>query len=200
MIETAAIQKKSRKKAVPAIPDYLIFEVSNGVPIYYRGYKEVLNGTKTFEEITMESKLQAGLKARITMLIGNLLIQKGFEIATGELGINISKNDKRGADLAIFKAEDWDWDAHFSDLPPEVVIEIDVQADLGNIKEMEYVSGKIKDYLAFGVKKVIWIFSKEKLVFVATTQLPWLTYDWSAEIEVVEGITFKLDDIVPQKK
>lgn len=196
MTEAAIAQKKNKKKAVPKIPDYLVYEVVQGKPIYYRGYKDVLNKTKTFEEIIMESKLQAGLKARLTMLIGSILLQKGYEIATGELGINISKEGKRGADLAIFKAENWSWDAHFSDLPPEVIIEIDVQAEMENMTEMDYVHGKIKDYLAFGVKKVIWIFTKEKLVFVATAQLPWLTYDWSAEIEVVEGVGFKLEELV----
>lgn len=65
-----------------------------------------------------------------------------------------------------------------------------------NQTEMDYVQGKIKDYLAFGVKKVIWIFTKDKLVFLATSQLPWLTYDWSTEIEVVEGVTFRLEDLV----
>lgn len=193
---TATIQKKVRKKAVPKVPDYLIYEVSKGKPIYYKGYKDVLNKTKTFEEITLETKLQAGLKAILTHLIGVALIQKGFEITTGELGLNISINDKRGADLAIFKAENWSWEGKFSDLPPEIIIEIDVQAEMENQTEMDYVQGKIKDYLAFGVKKVIWIFTKENLVFLATSQLPWLTYDWSAKIEVVEGVTFRLEDLV----
>lgn len=181
---------------MPKVPDYLIYEVSKGKPIYYKGYKDVLNKTKTFEEITLETKLQAGLKAILTHLIGVALIQKGFEITTGELGLNISINDKRGADLAIFKAENWSWEGKFSDLPPEIIIEIDVQAEMENQTEMDYVQGKIKDYLAFGVKKVIWIFTKENLVFLATSQLPWLTYDWSAEIEVVEGVKFRLDDLI----
>lgn len=196
MTEAAIAQKKSRKKTAQNIPDYLVYEMVEGKPIYYKGYKDVLNQTKTFEEIIIESKLQAGLKAEITMLIGLLLKKLGYQLATGELGINISKEGKRGADLAVFKAENWDWDAHFSDLPPEVVIEIDVQAEMENMTEMDYVQGKIKDYLAFGVKKVIWIFTKEKLVFVATAQLPWLTYDWSADIEVVEGVGFKLEELV----
>ncbi len=196
MTEAAAAQKKSRKKPAPKIPDYLVYEVVKGKPIYYKGYKDVLNKTKTFEEIIMESKLQAGLKARLTMLLGYTLLQKGYEIATGELGLNISKEGKRGADLAIFKAVNWSWDAHFSDLPPEVIFEIDVQAEMENMTEMDYVHGKIKDYLAFGVQKVIWIFTKEKLVFVATAQLPWLTYDWSADIDVVEAIKFRVNDLI----
>jgi hypothetical protein len=81
------------------VPDSLIYEVTEeGKPIYYKGYKDVLNKTKTHEKIITESQLQAALKALLTAI-------------------------------------------------------------------------------AFGVKKVIWIFTKEKLVFIATSQLPWLTHD-----------------------
>jgi hypothetical protein len=193
---TAIAQKKSRKKVPSNIPDYLVYEVSKGKPIYYKGYKEVLDKTKTYEEITMESKLQAGLKAAITGFLYTVLKQLGYQLATGELGLNLSKIDKRGADLAIFKAENWSWEGKFSDLPPEVIIEIDTQAEMEDMTEMDYIQGKMKDYLAFGVKKVIWIFTKEKIVLIATTQLPWLMYDWSVDIEVVEGVHFRLDELM----
>jgi hypothetical protein len=42
-----------------------------------------------------------------------------------------------------------------------------------------------------------WVFS---ISFVATAQFPWLTYDWSAEIEVVEGVKFRLDELVKVEK
>jgi hypothetical protein len=77
-----------------------------------------------------------------------------------------------------------------------VVIEIDTQAELEGITEVEYVSRKIKDYHIFGVKKVIWIFTKGKIVFVATPEMPWLTYDWDSEIEVVNGVSFKLNEVL----
>jgi Uma2 family endonuclease len=120
----------------------------------------------------------------------------GYQLATGELGINLSAKHKRGADLAIYKAENWKWEAKFSGLPPEVVIEIDTQAEPEEMTEVEYVSQKIKDFLAFGLRKIIWIFTKGKLVFIATSKFPWLTYDWDAEIEVVEGVSFKVNDVV----
>ncbi len=196
MIEATTVQKKSRKKPSQKIPEHLIYEVVRGKPIYYKGYKDVLNSTKTSEEIKMESQMQAGLKAMISAFIGLSLVKLGYKIATGELGLNISKDDKRGADFAIYRAENWKWEPKFSNLPPEVIIEIDVQAEMEDMTEMEYIQGKIKDYLAFGVKKVIWIFTKERLVFIATAQLPWLAYDWSADIEVVEDVQIRLEDLV----
>jgi hypothetical protein len=198
-MEAVIAQKKPAKpisKLVHKIPEALVYELVKGKPIYYKGYKEVLNKTKTIEDITMESQLQAGLKAEITMLIGLILKKLGYQLATGELGLNISKANKRGADLAIYKAENWEWKPNFSNLPPEVIIEIDVQAELEGITEVEYVTSKIKDYLSFGVKKVIWVFTKERIVYVATPQLPWLTFDWSGEIEVLEGVSFRVNDLV----
>ena len=178
------------------IPEYLVFEFTNGKPIYYKGYRDVLNKTKTFEEIQLANQLQTGLKAVLTAKVGYGLKNLGYQLAVGKLGINLPNNGRRGADISVFSAENWSWEAKFSDLPPEVIIEIDVQAELEGMTEMDYISTKIKDYLDFGVKKVIWIFTKQQLVFVATQQLPWLTYDWSTEIEVVEGVGFKLDDMV----
>ena len=196
-MEAVAVQKKKvAQPRKPKVPEHLVYEIVRGKPIYYRGYKEVLNKTKIFEEITMESQLQSGMKAAISAILYFTLKKLGYQVAAGELGINLSKSDKRGADLAIYKSENWEWKPNFSNLPPEVIIEIDVQAELEGMTEMDYISTKIKDYLDFGVKKVIWIFTKQQLVFVATQQLPWLTYDWSTEIEVVEGVGFKLDDMV----
>jgi hypothetical protein len=94
-----------RRKASAKIPDFLIYEVVKGKPIYYKGYKEVLNGTKTFEEITTESILQSSLKAFITALIFFDLRNKGYYVTVGEMGINLSRQDKRGADISIFSKE-----------------------------------------------------------------------------------------------
>lgn len=174
----------------------MVYEVVGGKPIYNKGYKDVLNKTKTLEEINLRTQLQPGLCAMLTASIGMATIDLDYQLASGKLGINISQNDKRGADLTIYKAENWEWKPIFSNLPPEVVIEIDVQAELEGMTEMDYISTKIKDYIEFGVKKVIWIFTKQQLILVATAQLPWLTYDWTAEIEVVEGVSFKLDDMI----
>src|ERR1700678_1772832 len=41
-----------RKKRRPAhIPEYLVYEIIDGLPYYYKGYRDVLNKTKTLEEI-----------------------------------------------------------------------------------------------------------------------------------------------------
>ncbi|MEM6320809.1 MAG: hypothetical protein AAF960_24295 [Bacteroidota bacterium] len=39
------------------IPKALIYEMDNGQPIYYRGYKQVLKKIRTVEEVTCKTAL-----------------------------------------------------------------------------------------------------------------------------------------------
>lgn len=41
---------KTGKTAKRAIPAYLVREVIDGIPFYYRGYRQAMNKTKTLEE------------------------------------------------------------------------------------------------------------------------------------------------------
>ena len=47
------------KRNVKKIPDFLIREVMDGQPLYYRGYRDVLRKLKTIEDIMPCSTLQA---------------------------------------------------------------------------------------------------------------------------------------------
>lgn len=64
------VAEKPKKKREKKIPDALIYEVMDGKPIYYRGYKEVLSGKKSIEDIMASSTLQAFI---ITYLLKVLL-------------------------------------------------------------------------------------------------------------------------------
>ncbi len=191
---TAKPKKKSRK-----IPDALIYEVVGGKPVYYKGYRDVLSGKLNPESVMSESTLQAWLKARLSFLLFMNLEDQGYDILTGELGLSLGKGQHRGADLAIYKSADLVLDAHYSKIPPEIIIEIDIQAELENADEMDYIAKKIADYHGFGVKKVIWIFTSIKKVTVADAGAPWITYDWNETIETVDGVSFNLEAMLKRK-
>lgn len=190
---------RTQEEITKPIPDYLIYETVKGKPIYYKGYKEVLKGTKTIEEIKLESTLKTWLKAQITILLYPLLEHK-YDIFTGKLGINMSEQTRRGADLAIYKKGAIEIDETFANLPPEIIIEIDVVIDTQKQTEMDYVNEKVDDYLNFGVKKVIWLFSKTKKIIIADKSDPWLIYNWDKEIELMEGVSFNLQTIMESRK
>ena len=192
---TAPKRRRSRK-----IPEALIYEIVDGRPIYYKGYKDVLNGKLNLEAVMSESSLQAWLKARLSILLFAALEPKGYDVLTGELGLILGKDSRRGADLSVFRSENLVLDAHYAKIPPELIIEIDIQADLEDQSEMEYVLRKIEDYLQFGIKKVIWIFTTNRVIMTATPQKPWLTLGWDANIETIEDFTFNIAKILEGKK
>lgn len=122
--------------------------------------------------------------------------KRGFQVTVGEMGINLSRQDKRGADISIFSKENYKPVDKYADFPPEIIIEIDVRAEIEEGIELDYVAEKTDDYHRFGVKRIIWIFTKAKKVIVANAGQPWIMDDWSAEVEVMEGISFNVAEIV----
>jgi Uma2 family endonuclease len=194
------IADKKRKRTSVKIPNYLIYEVRKGKPIYYKGYKSVLNKTKTFKEITTESLLQSWLKAQIAAILIHHLTDKNFQVTAGELGINLSKEDKRGADIAIFENKNFILSDNFSNLSPEIVIEIDVKANMEDETEFDYVLEKIGDYHRFGVKKVIWVFTKTNKIMEAPANQPWVMRDWTASVNVIENLQLNIADIMSRFK
>ena len=200
MGETAIAPSTAKVNTAQYIPEELIYEVAHGRPIYYRGYREVLNGNSTLEAIMADSSLQSWLKAQITILLGSYYLGKGIELATGELGLLLGDGDKRGADIAFYRSGDLLLNAHYTQTPPEAIIEIDTQIDLKDENEMEYVLEKLDDYLHFGVKKVVWIFTRNRKVMIAMPDSPWLTVGWASDVEMLDGASFNLEKMLEGKR
>jgi Uma2 family endonuclease len=182
-----------------AISEALIYEIVSGKPIYYKGYRDVLDKTKTTEEVKFDTLLQAWLKAHLALILNNHLADKKFEITVGKLGLNISENDRRVAAITVFSEKNFVLADTFSILPPEIIIEIDVQADTETENESNYITQKVYDCHRFGVKKVIWIFSKKRKVLVAPVGEAWTTVDWEKDVLVMEGLTMNLATIVDKR-
>lgn len=125
--------------------------------------------------------------------------KQGYDVLTGELGLLLGEGTQRGADISLYRSADLVLNTHYATTPPELIIEIDVQADLEDRSEMDYILRKIDDYLHFGVKKVVWIFTGNRKVMVATPGRPWLTLDWSAEVELLGGFSICLEKVVEGK-
>ncbi len=50
-MEATLAPRVRRKPNRLNVPNYLVYEVLDGQPIYFQGYKEVLNRKKTKEEV-----------------------------------------------------------------------------------------------------------------------------------------------------
>ncbi|NJN34243.1 MAG: hypothetical protein HC817_08325 [Saprospiraceae bacterium] len=73
-----------------AIPDALIYEMVNGQPIYYRGWREVIKGEKTIEEVMASSLIQSYLVGEIFVAVHKSL-RKKYILGTNEAGLKFDK-------------------------------------------------------------------------------------------------------------
>jgi len=174
----------------------LTYEVVDGKPIYYRGYKEVLEGKKQPEEVMGSSTLQARL---ITSIIKVLLPleEKGYVISTGEHGIRTA-GGYRAIDVGVFRKEDIGWEDEYATVGPVLAVEVEVKADVEGSGFLEYVIRKVEDLFSVGTDKVVWIFTKPKKVFVFEKGKRPTIYDWDEEVELLEGVKVRLSDLLKQ--
>ena len=182
--------KAAAKAKKQAIPESLIYEMVDGKPIYYKGYKAYLSGEKPLEHIMGSSTLQSFLATKLAMLIG-IFLEKDYFILSNELGLQFSKKSWRAADIAVIKKTALpSLDNKYLNTPPEYVIEIDTKAELSEIKDsFGYYQDKTEALLQFGVQQVVWVFTETGKVLVAKNgQKSWALSDWDQDIEIVSGL------------
>ena len=173
----------------------LTYEVVNGKPIYYRGYRDVLAGKKTPEEIMGSSAYHGILVAMLSYwLIKNL--GRKYVVMSGELGYFVGEG-WRNLDVAVFRYEDVKDKLEsegYMDVAPVLAFEVNVRAEVES--EMEYVLKKSEDLLKSGVGKVVWIFTRPKKVMVFEKGKKGVILDWEDSIPLVEGLKLRLDELL----
>lgn len=204
--QTARQSRKPGKKASSGsssreVPEALIYEMDNGVPIYYRGYKEVLAGTKQPEEIMGSSKIQSYVISMLMKFLYRNLPDEEYVILGNELGLLFGKKSWAACDLAIYQQETLsktEMDDKYVSIPPKIVIEVDTKADLSKFdSDLNYYIQKTNKLFDFGVEKIIWIYTREpRKIMVAAPNADWRITDWTSEIELLPGVSFRLSDLV----
>ena len=173
----------------------LTYEVVNGKPIYYRGYRDVLAGKKTPEEVMGSSAYHGILVAMLSYwLIRNL--GRKYVVMSGELGYFVEKG-WRNLDVAVFRYEDVKDKLEsegYIDVAPVLAFEINVRAEVES--EMEYVLKKSEDLLKSGVEKVVWIFTRPRKVMVFEKGKKGVILDWKDYITLIEGLKLRLDELL----
>ncbi|MEZ4830073.1 MAG: Uma2 family endonuclease [Bacteroidia bacterium] len=191
--------EKEVMAAVKEIPKTLIYEMINGHPVYYRGYKDYLKGNVQLEEVMGSSKLQAFLAVELIFWLKTHL-KSAYYIFTNELGLQFEKNSWRSADIAVIskqKMPHLSLDEKYLESAPELVIEIDTKADLSEVQNpLGYYQEKTQDLINFGVEKVIWIFTDTQKVMIAEPGKRWEIADWSEDIQVIDSHMLNLRDLI----
>lgn len=196
MVAVRNSAKKLPKIPAKKIPASLIYEVIDGKPIYYKGYREVLNGTKKSSEIMGASTLQNMIIQYILRILFRNLDENKYHILTNEQGLHLADKINLSADIAIFETSKLPVkaaDKHYANVPPKIQIEVDIDADIVDFEVPEaYINLKTDKLLAFGVEKVIWVISESKKVMIATKDENWQIANWHKDIEITEGLTFNI--------
>ncbi|MCU0340005.1 MAG: Uma2 family endonuclease [Spirosomaceae bacterium] len=196
MVAHKSPYKPAPRISAKKIPKALVYEIMDGKPVYYHGYKEVLTGTKTIGEVMGASSLQVFMIQHLLRILFRGLDEKKYHILTNEAGLHINRRNNLSGDIVIYENSVFPVKAankNYFAVPPKIQIEIDIDADVedwGN--ENGYMHLKINKLLDFGVEKVIWITSFSKKVLVATKDENWQIIDWHKPIEILDGLTFNI--------
>lgn len=90
-------------------------------------------------------------------------------------------------------------DNHYADVPPKVVIVVDIWADPSDIHPDDYFFKKMQKLLDIGAERVIWIMTRSKKITVATPDAPWQVMDWHEEVEVLGSVVCNVGRYLQEK-
>ena len=181
------------------IPEELVYEIMNGKPIYYNGYKEVINQHKQVTDIMGSSDIQMILVTTILQFFYKTLSKK-YYIGTNEVGLHLNNKNNLVADIAIFDKKDFfkrKIQGKYVKIPPKIIIEIDTKADLTDFDNvMDYYQTKTTKLFNFGVEKVFWILTKNKQIIEAVANKQQLIHTWNKEIHLFDNMKFSLNQLL----
>ena len=184
-------------KILQIIPNALIYEEIDGNPLYYQGYQDVLNQTKTIEDITGSSSLQSTIIAILLKCLYNQIDETYYEIYANKTGLHLSIGNNLISDIAIYETaslQNYQYDDHYFVTPPKVVIEVDIKVDLSNAVREAYVKEKTEKLFQFGVERVIWVLSASQQVILAEPQQDWLIRDWHLPFVIVDNHSINIGE------
>ena len=184
-------------KTPQTIPNSLIYEEIDGNPLYYQGYQDVLNQTKTIEDIMGSSSLQSVIITTLLRYLYTQIDETHYEIHTNETGLHLSKGNNLASDIAIYETaslQNYQYDDHYFEIPPKVVIEVDIKVDLSNAAREAYVKEKTEKLFQFGVERVIWVLSAAQQVILAEPKQDWLIRDWHLPFVIVDNHSINIGE------
>ena len=185
------------------IPKHLVYEVMDGKPIPYRGFREVLYKNKTLEDIMGSSGLQAFVVSDILRFLFTHLPDPTYEVVTNEAGLYLGGRNNLSTDIGIYTTDTVPPEKitdKYLDIPPLIAIEVDTKADTGQFENpQDYFYQKTQKLLTFGVERVIWIATASKKVTVAVAQEDWITHDWNKPVTILPDVVCNLAELLAKR-
>ncbi len=133
------------------------------------------------------AELSSRLRAKLRYL--------GYVFA-GELGLVIKREPLtlRASDIAFYSRERLrEVPRGFLQEPPDLVVEV-----IAEETSMEYFEEKLKDYLNFGVGRLVFVDLIKKLVLVVDEERKIALYGFEEEVELYKGVSVRLKDVLEE--
>lgn len=183
------------------VPKTLIYEVWDGKPVYYKGYKKVLSGETNFETVMGSSVLQTYI---VSLVFGHLIKNlpgKEYFVGTNEPSLHLSNRNNLSNDIVVYHKSDYKvslQSLEYATIPPLIALEVDIKADMENFgSETDYFQQKTDKLLAFGVQKVLWITTASQKIMVAADPKHWEIFTWDKPVEIL-GCVFSLEELMKE--
>ncbi len=179
-----------------------MFEVMDGEPLYYRGYRDVINKKKTIEEVRGSGGLQSFIIQYILEILYVKVGRSLYHFLTNEVGTHLGKKDNLSGDVYVYEKSKFtpaEISQEYIKVPAKVAVEIDFKIDITRDADYDYLNIKTQKLLNFGVEKVIWIFSKSQKVMIAQRNVDWLIKDWNQDIELIDGHFFNIGQYLKEE-
>ncbi len=199
-------EKPHKKRQQIQIPlEKLVYETIDGIPYYYKGYKEVLAGKKSITEIMACSDLQGIIIALLNYYIGLQINRKKYLLATNESGLHLTKNDNLGVDLGIFEREKLGkLKGKFFEVAPKIAIEVDIKVEIDLAVfpsgEIDYLVDKANKMIEFGTEKVVWLATKSRKIFIAEKTGDWRIVDWASDIHLLDDVKINIKQMLDEEE
>lgn len=149
------------------------------------------------------SGIQAFIVSYINGLLFGLIDRKQFRLLTSEPGLHIGHSENLACHVMVYDQAVITNDRiniKYVDVPPQIVIEVDVKVDLKKDSEITYVFNKTKQLFDFGVQRVIWVVSDLKQVLIFDNGIDSVTYKgWDHPIEVIPGVSFNIGEYLAEE-
>ena len=141
------------------------------------------------------STLQSVLVQYFNRILLSGLDENRYWVLTSEAGLHLNSKINLANDVAVYETAVLTPDkinTKYAEVPPKLVVEIDVKADLSDPTQQDYVNRKTQKLLDFGTQKVIWIFTTSQKVMLATQSENWQTMDWNKDVTLLDDLTFNI--------
>lgn len=201
-MSTGSTEAAKANQIQEEIPAYLIKETIDGIPYYRKGYRSVLRGEQSLEDIMGCSGLQFVILQYFLRLIVRHDPEERYYIGNNEAGLHLERGNNMANDLALYDKQKLTADKiskKYVDVAPDIVIEVDTDFEVEDIGTMDAIFLKTQRLLDFGTQKVIWVFTSSRKVLIARPGQNWLTSDWNEDIELLENATFNIGAYLEKK-